>query len=506
MDHVFLGEYLTFEQFMTIVKDHKQVKFSEIYSDRVNKSRHQIEQWVDENRVMYGITTGFGSLCEVVISKDETAKLQKNLILSHATSVGSPLSIEEVRAVMLMVLQNIGQGYSGVRLEVLERYRDMLNHNIIPYVPSEGSVGYLAIEAHIALTLFGDGKVFYNGQLLNVSEVYSLLGWDPIVLAAKEGLALISGTTSVTGLGSVALYNLFQAAKTADIIASITSEALICNLSAFDEKVMKVRPHKDQQDVAHNLRAILNDSPWLVGNHPRMLQDALSIRCIPQLHGAVRKILNDAKATIEVEINSCCDNPIIYMDDDGADVISACNADSSYVGMAMDSVAIAATNMAKMSERRNNRLIDESYSGYPSFLIQHPGVNSGLMIPQYTQAALLNDMRMLSTSSTIDNTPTCNNQEDYVGMGYNASKKSLKIAENLEYILAIELLSGYLAQKFMEGAERNQVTRLVVNILSKHLPHMDSDVFLSPCIETIKSLIHSGEILTSVEQVIGELR
>lgn len=505
MKQIILGEKLSLESFMSIVKKECEVDFSAEYIQRVEASRQQVEYWVEEGRKMYGITTGFGSLCEVAISQAEAATLQKNLILSHATSIGEPLSIEAVRAVMLMVLQNVGQGFSGVRMCVLERYRDMLNQDAIPYVPADGSVGYLAIEAHIALTLFGEGQIYYKGQLQKTLDVFKTLNWTVLPLASKEGLALISGTTSATGLAAIALSDLLQAAKTADVIAAITAEALICNLSAFGEKVMSVRPHPDQNKVATNLRTILGDSKWLQTNEPRMLQDALSIRCIPQLHGAARKILNDAKETVEIEMNSCCDNPIIYVEGDSSEVISACNADSAYVGIAMDAVAIAATNLAKMSERRNNRLIDEAYSGYPSFLIQSPGVNSGLMIPQYTQAALLNEMRILSTSATIDNTPTCNNQEDYVAMGYNACKKALKVARNLEYILAIELLSGYLAQKFMKGEQRSKVTQEVMQLLDKNLPNMDQDVHLSPCIESVKSLINGREILHHSEKVIGQI-
>ena len=416
------------------------------------------------------------------------------------------MPVEQVRAVMLMVLQNIGQGFSGVRRIVLDRYRDMLNQHVTPYVPSDGSVGYLSIEAHIALTLFGEGELFYQGKWHPTSEVYALLGWDILPLAEKEGLALISGTTSATGLAALALFDMLQAAKTADVIAAISSEALSCNLSAFDQRVMSVRPHIEQGKVAQNLRAILEESSWLQNNSSAMLQDALSIRCIPQLHGAARKVLKDAKVTLEVEMNACCDNPIVYLDEDDAAIISACNADSSYVGIAMDAAAIAATNLAKMSERRNNRLLDQQYSHQSSFLVQSPGLNSGLMIPQYTQAALLNEMRILSTSATIDNTPTCNNQEDYVAMGYNASKKALKVAKNLEYILAIELLSGFAIQAFLTEHLRSKVTEAVQARLTAILPDLSTDVHLSPCIETVRKQIHQGSIIEEAESVIGQLQ
>ncbi|MGL4607268.1 MAG: HAL/PAL/TAL family ammonia-lyase [Eubacteriaceae bacterium] len=503
---IILGDPINLDQFMEIVRFGKTVEFSEDYVKRVEKSREIVEQWIEDEVVMYGITTGFGALCTNVINKEETAQLQKNIILSHATSVGLPFNTEEARAVMLMILQNLGQGYSGIRMVVLNQYKEFLNRGVVPFAPKEGSVGYLSPEAHMALVLIGEGQAYYEGELLAGKEALKRAGLAPIELSSKEGLALVSGTTSVTGLAAIGIYDLLKASKTADVIAGLTLEASKGVMRAFDERVMGVRPHEDQKNTASNLRNILKDSEVIEKYKGSKLQDALSLRCIPQLHGAAKKTLYDALKTLEIEMNSCCDNPIVWPEEGNEDVISACNADSAYIGLEMDSACIAATLLGKMSERRNNRLIDGSLSGYPYFLIKNPGLNSGLMIPQYTQAGLLNDMRILSTSATIDNTPTCGNQEDYVAMGYNASKKALGITEKLEYILAIELLSAYESQGFIDkDLKRSSLSGKIFEKIGQKVPLMKEDIYLYPHIEYLRDLIHSGELLGIAEAEIGKI-
>ena len=425
-----LGPKINLEDFMAVARFHAPVEFSPGYCERVNRSRALVEKWVEEEKVMYGVTTGFGALCTKAISREETARLRENIILSHSVSVGEPLPEEAVRGTLLMMLQNLGQGYSGVRLEVLEQIRQFLNRGLTPWAPGDGSVGYLSPEAHMALVITGRGKAWYQGKLLEGRDALAQAGLEPLTLASKEGLALVSGTTSPTALGAIGLYDLLQAA---------------------------------------------------------------------------RKTLEDARRTLEIEMNACCDNPILWPEPGNEDVISACNADSAYVGIAMDSSCMAATMMAKMSERRNNRLIDGNLSGYLWFLIQNPGLNSGVMIPQYTQAGLLNQMRILCTPAVIDNTPTCGNQEDYVAMGYNASLKSLKVAEKLEYILAIELLSVYEAQPFVDGSlRRSSASRQVLAEIAQTVPEMKEDMYLYPHIEFLKEKIHDGSILRWAEEGMGK--
>lgn len=502
-----LGDPITLEDFVAAARFGAKVEFSPAYRERVNRSRTLVEGWVAEERVMYGVTTGFGALCTKAIGKEDTAQLQENILLSHSVSVGEPLSVERVRGIMLMVLQNLGQGYSGVRLSVLERYRDFLNLGLTPWVPGDGSVGYLSPEAHMALVLLGKGKAYWQGELIPGGQALAKAGLEPMVLSSKEGLALVSGTTSATAMAALALYDMQQAAKSADVIGAMSLEALKGVMNAFDERVMSVRPHQDQADTAENVRRILSNSGIIKKYQGSRVQDALSLRCIPQLHGAAKKTLADARKTIEIEINSCCDNPILWPEEGNEDVISACNADSAYVGMEMDSACIAAVSLAKMSERRNNRIVDGSLSSYPWFCIKQPGLNSGLMIPQYAQAGLINEMRGLATPSTIDNTPTCGNQEDYVAMGYYACKKAGPMAEKLEYVLAMELLSAFQVQQFVDpDVARSSATAAVLAEIGAHVPVMKQDMLLYPHIEYLKDFIHSGELLRVAESVTGALK
>ena len=504
---IVLGDPITLEDFVAVARFGAKVEFSPAYCERVNRSRTLVEGWVAEERVMYGVTTGFGALCTKAIGKEDTAQLQENILLSHSVSVGEPLSVERVRGIMLMVLQNLGQGYSGVRLSVLERYRDFLNLGLTPWAPGDGSVGYLSPEAHMALVLLGKGKAYWQGELIPGDQALAKAGLEPMVLSSKEGLALVSGTTSATAMAALALYDMQQAAKSADVIGAMSLEALKGVMNAFDERVMSVRPHQDQADTAENVRRILSDSGIIKKYEGSRVQDALSLRCIPQLHGAAKKTLADARKTIEIEINSCCDNPILWPEEGNEDVISACNADSAYVGMEMDSACIAAVSLAKMSERRNNRIVDGSLSGYPWFCIKEPGLNSGLMIPQYAQAGLINEMRGLATPSTIDNTPTCGNQEDYVAMGYYACKKAGPIAEKLESVLAMELLSAFQVQQFVDpDVARSSATAAVLAEIGAHVPVMEQDMLLYPHIEYLKDFIHSGELLRVAESVTGALK
>jgi len=501
-----LGPEISLEEFISVSRDGVRIEFSEEYAERVNKARRLVDKWVEEGRVMYGITTGFGVLCTKSITKEETAKLQKNIILTHSVSVGEPLTEEQTRAVMLMVLQNAGLGYSGIRLEVLDMYRQFLNEGLTPFAPREGSVGYLNIEAHIATVLIGEGKAYVKGKLMTAKEALDAIGLKPVELTSKEGLVLVNGTTSPTALGALALYDMIKAAKTADIIGAMTLEVLKGSIKAFDERIMSVKPHEDQGRTASNVRNLLRDSEIAEHNKDHRLQDALSLRCISQLHGAAVKTLMDAKKTFEIEINSCCDNPIIWTKGDEEQAMSNGNCDASYVGIEMDSSCIAATAIAKMSERRNNRLVDGNMSEYPWFLVKKPGLNSGLMIPQYSQAGILNDMRILSHPSTTDSISTCGNQEDYVSMGYNACKKAVQVAEKLEYILAIELLSVYQAHQFMErGLEPGSATKAVLHEISTKIPVMEEDMYLYPYIEELRDIIHSGRLIRLVEEKAGKL-
>ncbi|WP_411679824.1 HAL/PAL/TAL family ammonia-lyase [Clostridium thailandense] len=495
----------TLEEFVAVSRYGAKVSFSSSYSEKVSRSRELVEKFLDENRVIYGLTTGFGDNCNKIISSEDAVALQKNIIRSHACSVGEPLEKEIVRGILLMMLLNLGQGYSGVQLRTLEMIAELLNNDITPFSPGQGSVGYLAVEAHISMVLIGEGKAWYKGELLESRDALAAAGMVPVELGCKEGLALVSGTTSVTAIAALALYDAIKAAKTADIVGAMSLEALRGTVKAFDPRLQSVRPHEEQAITAKNILRILDKSEIALKYKDYRLQDALSLRCIPQLHGAAKKTLKDAAKTIFIEMNSCCDNPIIYPIDNDGIALMGCNADGSYVGIEADSSCIAMTTIAKMSERRIDRLVNHHVSELPAFLIEKSGLNNGLMIPQYTAAGLLGEMRILSTASTIDNIPTCCNQEDYVSMSYNASLKAYKCSKLLENILAIELLNAAQALEFLKPLKPSPATEAVYSLIRKEVPKLEEDKYIYPFIKYIQEQIHEGNVLKVVEKVIGAL-
>lgn len=502
-----LGGKLCLEDFMAVVRDHAEVTFSPAYEERVNSCRQLVEKWVAEERVMYGTTTGFGSLVSQVIPQKDAETLQRNIVITHSTSVGEPLDEESVRGTMLMVLQMLGKGVSGVRLELLELYRQMLNRGVTPRPPGHGSVGYLCVEAHIATVAIGGGQAWYQGELLDGGEALKRAGLTPIVLSYKEGLSLTNGTLSPTALSAIAIYDLINCAKAADITAAVSLEALRGLTKAYDKRIMDIRSQPEQSATAENLLNLLADSQVVEKYKDSHVQDALSLRCVPQAHGAVKKTLNDALRAVEIELNACCDNPLFFREGDDGQAVSNGNPDAGYLGIEMDSCCIAAAYLAKMSERRNTRFVDTNLSGLPSYLVKKPGLNSGLMIPQYSQAGMLNEMRILATASTIDNVTTSGNQEDYVSMGYNACRKAQKTAQLLEYVLAIELMSGYQAQQFLEEElKRGEGTSRVLDLIASKVPVMEEDMYLYPHLETIRDLIHSGQLTAAAEQGSGALK
>lgn len=504
---VCLGGTLDLESFIAVARHHAQVSFSPEYEERVSRCRSLVEKWVAQERVMYGTTTGFGSLVSQMISPQDAETLQRNIILTHSTSVGEPLDEESVRGIMLVVLQSLGKGISGVRIELLALYREMLNRNVLPRVPKHGSVGYLCVEGHIAMVAIGGGQAWYNGQLLPGGEALRQAGLEPIVPSYKEGLALLNGTLSPTALSAIAIYNLINCAKAADAVAAVSLEALRGLTRAYDPRIMAARPETEQAATAENLLRLLKGSQVVEKYKDSHVQDALSLRCIPQAHGAAKKTLCDALKVVETELNGCCDNPIFFQEGEDGQALSNGNPDAGFQGMEMDSCCIAAAYLAKMSERRNTRFVDNNLSGYPSYLVKRPGLNSGLMIPQYSQAGILNEMRMLATPAVIDNVTTSGNQEDYVSMGYNACKKAKESSELLEYVLAIELMSGYQAQQFLDPQlRRGAGTAGVLALVAETVPVMEEDMYLYPHLEAIRDLIHSGRLVDAAERAAGTLK
>jgi histidine ammonia-lyase len=495
---------ISINEIIAVSRYDAEILFSNEYCNRVNDSRAVIEKFLDEERVIYGVTTGFGSNVTKNISLVDAETLQKNIIRSHAVSVGDPLEREVVRATQLMILINLGKGFSGVRLETLELLRSVINHQIVPFAPGDGSVGYLSPEAHMALVLIGEGKAWYDDLLISGSEALEKAGLKPISLGCKEGLALTSGTTSVTALAALALYDGIQTAKIADIAGALSLEALKGTIKAFDPRIHAVKRHEEQAGTARNIVKMLEGSEIVEKYQDYRLQDALSLRCIPQVHGAVKRVLKDAEFIIGNEINSSSDNPIVITADNG-DALMGGNFDGTYVGIYADTMAIAMANLAKISERRLDRLVNHLVSELPNFLVANPGLNSGYMIPQYTAAGLLNEIRVLCHPATIDNIPTCANQEDVVSFAYFAAKKVYQISKKLEYILAIELMAAVQALDFHQPLKPSPVSRKVYELIRTGVPSVTEDRYFYPDIQIISSQLHEGKILAAVEFIIGKV-
>ncbi len=502
-----LGGKLSIEEVVAVARYNKKIEFSKTYIDRVVSCRKLVDKFSDEERIMYGITTGLGDNCTKFISKEDREIIQRNNILSHATSVGEPLNTECVRAIMLIMLQHFGSGYSGITIETVEKIKEFLNCGITPYAPQHGSVGYISIEAHIGLVLLGEGMAYYEGTLMSGKDALEKANIKEHVLSSKEGLTLVSGTSSVTALACLAIYDAITIAKTNDISGSMSLEVLKGTLMAMDERLMKVRPHKNQGATGYNIKKILEDSEITKKYSKYRVQDALSLRSMPQLHGAAKKIIDDSKNVIDIELNSSVDNPHIFrLSEDDGEAIMGCNADGSYVGIAADTLCIAMCNIAKISQCRLDRLVNRHVSELPAFLNSNPGLNNGLMIPQYSAAGILGEMRLLTHPATVDNVPTCAFQEDYVSMGYNAALKAYKCVGLSKYITAIEILNAVQAQDFYKDTKPATATKAVYNLIRKEVKFIDNDRNMHPDIETIALMIIEGHIISEVENVTGKLQ
>jgi histidine ammonia-lyase len=407
-----------------------------------------------------------------------------------------------------MILISLGKGFSGVRLELLEMIAALLNNEIVPFAPGEGSVGYLAVEGHLALVLLGEGQARVNGgELVDGATALKQVGLRPIDLQCKEGLAMLNGTTSVTAISILALYNALQCVELADLAAAMSLEALKGTIRAYDARYHMVKAHAGQAESAARIRAILQDSKLIEENIDYRLQDPYSLRAVPQVHGASRTFVDYVRQSIGDEINSCGDNPVIYplSDDDGI-AISGANFDGSYVGLSADTLCNAMTNLAKISERRTDRMVNSHFSELPAFLVRNPGLNNGYMIVQYTAAGLLGEMKVLSFPSTVDSVSTCGNQEDPVSFAYNAAVKAYKVSQKLESVLAIELLVGCQALDFYDVSKASSVTKAVYDLVRSRVPVAEKDRAFYPDIVSVTEQVRSGEILAVVARQLGKMR
>jgi histidine ammonia-lyase len=483
---------------------------------QLERSRRAVEQLVAEGAIAYGITTGFGHFKDKIISADQTRQLQLNLIRSHAVGVGPPLPEPVVRAMLLVRANTLAQGYSGVRPIVVQRLLEMLNRHVHPVVPSQGSLGAsgdLAPLAHLALVLIGEGEADYEGQRMPGGEAMRQAGLEPVTLLAKEGLALVNGTTLMVGYGALLVRRAINLVLTADVAASMSLEALHGTDRAYDARVHAIRPHPRQIDDAAFLRCLLAGSELLRGPDSPDVQDPYTLRCVPQVHGAVRDAIAYAQWVINIELNAVNDNPLIFVDDEtgAVDVISAGNFHGEPIALAMDYAALALTDLGNMSERRAARLVDADSNGgvLPMFLTERGGLESGLMMAHYTAAALASENKVLAHPASADTIPTSANTEDHVSMGATAVRQMAQILEHVETIVAIELLCAAQGIDFRRRADLSTAaqgtgTAVAYDLLRQRVPFLREDVVLAPHIEAVRQLVASGTIKQAVEARLEE--
>jgi histidine ammonia-lyase len=508
MQEITLGsDQLKIEDLVAIARFHQTVALSREAVSAVNKSRELVDKWVREGKVIYGITTGLGALCNVDITEKDTILLQKNTLRSHAAGVGEPLPEEVVRGTMAVRINDLAKGYAGVRLETLSALVDVLNRGIYPVVPCKGSVGAsgdLAPMAHLTLVLMGEGEAFFQGKRMTGKDALAAAGLQPVMLAAGEGLALINGTQVMASLISIAVHDAARLAKIADIACAMSVEVLMCTNTAFDPQIHLLRPHPGQQAAARNMTRI-TDNSQIISSHKdcSRIQDAYTIRCSPQIHGASRDAITHARRTVEIEINSTTTNPIVFSDTQR--VLNGGNFHGQPLALCADFLTMAVSELANVSERRVERLVNPQLSGLPAFLVQDNGLNTGFMIAQYTAAALVSENKCLSHPACVDSIPTSGNKEDHVSMGTISARKCRSVIENAEYVLAIELLCACQALDLLTRGQPGLGTLEAYRTMREHIALLDHDRFLAPEIETAASMIRSGEILARVEDKIGVL-
>src|SRR4051812_43374064 len=462
----------------------------------INASRRVIEDIVERGGVVYGVSTGFGKLSDVHVAAGELRQLQLNLVRSHACGIGNPLSIPEVRAMILLRANVLALGLSGIRLEVIELLCELINRGVVPVIPEKGSVGAsgdLAPLAHLCLTLIGEGEAFYKGGRLPGGDALRKAGLQPVVLEAKEGLALLNGTQAMHAVGGLALARAMRLARVADIAGAMTLEALKGTPTAFDARIHQARPHPGQQAVATHLLHLLRESEIReshVENDPRV-QDAYSLRCMPQVHGAVRGALEHCERVLEIESASATDNPLVFAD--GGDVLSGGNFHGAPLALALDYAAIAITDLMSISERRTDRLVNPDTSeGLPPFLSPHAGTHSGFMILHVAAVALLNEAKGLAHPASIDNLPTSGGKEDHVSMGMTSAIKLRTIVENAEHLLAIELLAAAEGLEFRRPLKGGVGVEQAYDRVRKLSPTVAADRSMSSDIARVATAIREG--------------
>jgi len=498
------GNNLSIEDVINVARNNYAVELSDDAIQKVNKSRNLVDRLVEEEKVVYGITTGFGKFSDVVISKEEAKQLQRNLIISHACGVGNPLDEEIVRGIMVLRANALAKGYSGMRLSTLNTLIEMLNKGVHPEIPEKGSLGSsgdLAPLSHMVLVLMGEGEAYYKGQRVSGKEAMELAGIPTVELTSKEGLAFINGTQVMTAIGAIAIYDAINLIKMADISASLTIEALNGITNAYDEKVHNVRPHLGQIRTAKNLLEILKESKMTTKQGEIRVQDAYSLRCLPQIHGASRDAIEYVREKVNIEINSATDNPLIFADVE--EVISGGNFHGQPLALSFDFLAIALAELANVSERRLERLVNPALSELPAFLIEKGGINSGFMIVQYSAASLVSENKVLAHPASVDSIPSSANQEDHVSMGTIAARKARSILDNTRKVIAMELFAACQAIDLRGNKGLGKGTSIAYEIVRRDVEKIVDDKIMYKEINKCEELIKTNLIVDEVEKEIG---
>ena len=483
MTHQISADHLTIERIGEIIYNNYKIELSDDARKRIIRSREYLDARIaKEENPIYGVTTGFGSLCSVSISKDQLSQLQVNLIKSHACGVGERLPNDIIKMMILLKVQSLSYGFSGCKLDTVERLIDMFNNNIFPIILEQGSLGAsgdLVPLAHMSLPLVGLGEVDMNGEVLSGEEMNRRMNWKPIALASKEGLALLNGTQNMSAQAVWAVLNAQRLSEWADVIAAMSLDAFDGRIEPFTHAVHAVRPHQGQIETAARFRQLLEGSK-LIARPKKHVQDPYSFRCVPQVHGTVKDTLRYVYSVIDIEINSATDNPTVCPDEDL--IISAGNFHVEPIALPMDYLAIAMSELANISERRIYRLVS-GLRELPSFLVAKPGLNSGFMIAQYTAASVVSLNKSYAVPSSIDSIPSCQDQEDLVSMGANAAIKLRKVVENTERVQAIELFNAAQALDFRRPLVSSPELMKVYEAYRKVVPFIDTDVIMYPHIE-----------------------
>ncbi len=497
--HYISGEILDLPVLREILEQGKSLELSEEAILNIRKSHEYLHNRIKEDKgPIYGINTGFGSLCNVKISPENLTKLQENLVMSHACGTGEFVPKQIVRLMLLLKIQSLSYGCSGVQLETVQRLIDFYNNDILPVVYNQGSLGAsgdLAPLAHLSLPLIGKGEVFVDGKIVEAAKVLKKHGWEPITLQAKEGLALLNGTQFMSAYGAYILLKAHKYSYLADVIGAISIEAFDCNMSPYDPLVHLARPHRGQVKTAERIIELLEGSE--IGlSEKNNVQDPYSFRCIPQVHGASKDTIVFVHKTFKTEINSVTDNPNIFVAEDK--IISGGNFHGQPLALGLDYLAIALSELANISERRTYQLVS-GLRGLPDFLVNNPGLNSGFMIPQYTAASIVSQNKQLSTPASVDSIVSSNGQEDHVSMGANAATKCLRVVENLETVLAIELLNASQALEFRRPKKSSAFIESFVSAFRKVVPLIEEDRLLADDIHAsvafLKNMSVDDEVL-----------